>query len=74
MPLNPRLAFIAQLDAHTDVIDTGNPLIADGGILGTLGGRIGLTERLWMDLALIEDLDNKSASDVVFQVLLGTRF
>jgi hypothetical protein len=74
IPLHPRIAFMAQLDAHTDVLDTGNPLIADGGVLGTVGGRFGLTERLWMDVAIIEDLENESASDVVFQILLGTKF
>ena len=74
IPLHPRIEFLAQLDAHTDVIESGNPLIADGGVLGTIGGRVGLTERLWLDLAIIEDLKNESASDVVFQILLGTRF
>ena len=74
IPIHPRIEFLAQLDAHTDVLDTGNPLIAQGGVLGTIGGRIGLTERLWVDLAIIEDLKNESASDVVFQILLGTQF
>ena len=74
IPLHPRIEFHAQLDAHTDVLDTGNPLIAEAGVLGTLGGRIGITQKLWLDLAVIEDLDNKSASDVVFQILLGARF
>ncbi|XOV84523.1 MAG: DUF3187 family protein [bacterium] len=74
IPLHPRIEFLAQLDAHTDVIESGNPLIADGGVLGTIGGRFGLTDRLWLDLAIIEDLQNESASDVVFQILLGTQF
>lgn len=74
IPLHPRIAFMAQLDAHTTVLDTGNPLIADAGVLGTVGGRFGLTERLWMDVAIIEDLESESASDVVFQILLGTKF
>jgi len=74
IPLHPRIEFLAQLDAHTEVIENGNPLIADGGVLGTIGGRFGLTERLWLDLAIIEDLKNESASDVVFQILLGTHF
>lgn len=73
VPLSRRIAFIVQVDAHSTVLDTGNPLVADGGVLGTLGGRIGVTERFWVDLGVIEDLDNKSASDVVFQVLLGTK-
>ncbi len=74
IPLHPRVEFHAQLDAHTAMLDTGNPLVADGGVLGTLGGRIGITKRLWMDLAIIEDLENESASDVVFQVLFGAKF
>ena len=74
VPLHPRVEIHAQIDAHTDVLDTGNPLAAEGGLLGTLGGRIGITERLWLDLAVIEDLENQSASDVVFQILLGARF
>ena len=74
IPLHDRVALHAQLDAHTDILDTGNPLAADGGVLGTIGGRIGLTRRLWVDLAIIEDLENESASDVVFQILLGAKF
>jgi len=74
IPLHARVTFLAQLDGHTDVLDSGNPLVADGGVLSTLGGRISITERLWLDLAVIEDLDNESAADVAFQILLGTRF
>lgn len=74
IPIHPRVALIAQVDAHTDVLDTGNPLIADGGLLGTIGGRVGLGELWWLDLAIIEDLENESASDVVFQFLFGARF
>ncbi len=74
IPLHPRVEFHAQLDAHTAMLDTGNPLVADGGVLGTLGGRIGITKRLWMDVGIIEDLENESASDVVFQVLFGAKF
>jgi len=73
LPLHPRFELHAQLDAHSNVLRTGNPLVADGGVLGTIGGRVGLTRTLWLDFALIEDLDNKSASDIVFQIMLGTR-
>ena len=73
VPLTKRIEFHAQLDAHSDLLSTGNPLVANGGVLGTLGGRIGVTERLWVDLAIIEDLNAESASDVVFQILLGSR-
>lgn len=72
-PISQRVEFHAQLDAHSRVLDTGNPLLADGSVLGTLGGRIGITEKFWLDLAIIEDLDAESASDVVFQILLNAR-
>ena len=71
IPIHPRVELHAQLDAHSRVLDTGNPVLADGGLLGTLGGRVGVTQRLWLDLAVIEDLAAESASDVVFQILLG---
>ncbi len=74
LPLTQRLAFIAQMDAHTDILDTGNPLLAEGGVLGTLGGRVQMSERFWLDLGLIEDLESESASDVIFQVKLGAEF
>ncbi|MFT7653271.1 MAG: hypothetical protein ACI9ON_000138 [Limisphaerales bacterium] len=73
IPLHRRVEFHFQVDAHSSVLNTGNPLIADGGVLGTLGGRVGVTERLWVDLAIIEDLNNEAAADVVFQILLGAR-
>ena len=71
IPINRRVEFHAQLDAHSRVLDTGNPLLADGGVLGTLGSRIGITEKFWLDLSIIEDLEAESASDVVFQILLS---
>ena len=73
IPIHQRFEFHAQVDAHSRVLDTGNPLIADGGVLGTLGARMHITRSFWMDLGLIEDLENEAASDVVFQVLLGAR-
>ncbi len=73
VPVNRWLELHAQMDAHTALLDTGNPLVADAGVLGTLGGRIAVNPRFWLDLSLIEDLEAESASDVVFQVMLGTR-
>ncbi len=73
IPLHPRVEFHAQLDAHSRPLNTGNPLLADGGVLGTLGSRVGITDKFWLDLAIIEDLQNEAASDVVFQILLGAR-
>ena len=74
IPIHSRIDFHAQLDAHGQILDTSNPLVADGGVLGTLGGRIGVTPRSWLDLAIIEDLHNDSASDVIFQIMLGAEF
>jgi len=74
IPIGDRFVFHAQLDAHSTVIDTANPLLGEGGVIGTLGGRFGVTERYWVDLSLIEDLANESASDIVFQILIGTKF
>ena len=73
IPVHPRVEFHMQIDAHTDVIDTANPLAAEGGLLGTLGGRVGIGPNAWLDLAIIEDLDNEASSDVVFQIHLGWR-
>ena len=73
IPLHRRVSFIVQVDAHTAYLDTGNPLVAEHGVLGTLGGRIGVTDKLWVDLAIIEDLKDESAADVAFQILLGAR-
>ena len=68
------LQLHAQADAHSQVLETGNPLIADGGLLGTIGSRFAVSPNTWLDLAIVEDLLNESASDVVFQVMLATRF
>lgn len=74
MPIGERFAFYAQVDARSTVLETANPLLGQGGVLGTLGGRIGLTKRYWVDLSLIEDLADETAADVVFQILVGTKF
>ena len=71
IPLHRRVSFIVQVDAHTAYLDTGNPLVAEQGVLGTIGGRIGVTDKFWVDLAVIEDLKDESAADVAFQILLG---
>jgi len=73
IPMLNRVDLIAQADAHTAYLDTGNPLVAEGGVIGTIGTRVRLTPQFWLDLAIIEDLDDKSASDVAFQILLGAR-
>lgn len=73
MQFKPWFEFHAQADAHSRTLENDNQLIADGGILGTLGARFALTNKLWLDMVIVEDLRNDSASDVIFQFLLGAR-
>ena len=73
-PVCQRWLFKAQLDGHTDVFDNPNGVIGGGGLLGTLGGRVNLTKKFWVDASVIEDLASSSAADVVFQLSLGADF
>lgn len=72
-PLSPRLALRAQLDGHSEVIDTGLAQFAGGALQGTLGGTLSFSPSLWLDLGVSEDLTGKSAPDVVFLLTLGAR-
>lgn len=71
--LRPGIEFIAQADGHTRYLDTPNPLLADGGFIGTLGARFTVNRQFWVDVAIIEDLKDESAADVAFQILLSAR-
>ena len=73
VPLRPGIDFIAQADGHTRYLDTPNPLLADGGFIGTLGARFTVNRQFWVDVAIIEDLKDESAADVAFQILLSAR-
>lgn len=73
LPVGNRLVLNAQLDAHTAMIESSVPLVAEGGFLGTIGGRVGINDKLWLDVSIIEDLHNQSAADVVFQFSVGGR-
>ncbi len=72
--LTQRVVLHAQVDTHSRLLDTGVPQVADGAIQGTLGGRWLIASKYWLDLGVVEDLRPQSASDVVFQVLVGGRF
>jgi hypothetical protein len=69
-----RVALMAQLDTHGQLLDTGVPQAADAAVQGTLGGRWSMSREFWMDLGIVENLRSQTASDVVFQFLLGARF
>ena len=72
--LSPRIHLHAQLDGHSQLLDTGVPQAADGAIQGTLGGRWLISPRYWLSVGVIEDLRAQTASDVVFQLAMGTHF
>jgi len=69
-----RVTLLAQVDAHSQLLDTGVPQVANGAVQGTLGGRWSISPKYWMDLGVIEDLRPQTSSDVVFQFLMGARF
>lgn len=73
-PLSGRFTLHAQLDAHSDVLRTGVPQLAEGAVQGTLGTTVALSSSTWLDLALHEDLTSRSAPDAVFQLRVGGRF
>lgn len=74
LPLGKRVRLHAQLDAHTELLDTAVAQIGGAALQGTLGGRIELSRRFWLDLGVVENLTTKSAPDVTFQIVLGGRF
>lgn len=69
-----RVMLMAQVDAHSQLVDTGVPQAANGALQGTLGGRWSISPKYWMDLGVIEDLRPQTSPDVVFQFLMGARF
>ena len=73
LPLGNRLRLHGQLDAHSELLDTAVPHIGGWALQGTLGGRIKLSQRFWLDLGVVENLTTKSAPDVTFQIMLGAR-
>lgn len=70
-PVADWLTLRGQLDAHSEVLDTGLRQAADGAVQGTLGATVGIGAAGWFDLGLSEDLTNASAPDVVFLLRFG---
>jgi hypothetical protein len=71
--LGRRFSFRAQMDGHTKLIDTGVDQVAGAALQGTLGARWSVTNKVWSDFTIIEDLKGDSTSDVAFQILIGAR-
>lgn len=68
--LLPRLALLAQLDAHSDLYDSRADALGGTALLGTLGFRVAPTPRINIDFSLMEDLISRSSADVAFQLQL----
>ncbi|MEM7219454.1 MAG: DUF3187 family protein [Pseudomonadota bacterium] len=60
--------FVGQLDAHSALYDAGPAQLGDGALLGTLGGRLHLSDRVGVEIAVVEDLAGAAVSDVTFRV------
>jgi hypothetical protein len=73
LPLGKRVRLHGQLDAHTELLDASVQQLGGSALQGTLGGRILLSRRFWLDLGVVENLTTKSAPDVTFQIVLGSR-
>lgn len=71
--LTPRIALRAQLDGHSDVIDSGVSAFGGAALLGTLGGSFTLSQATRLDVGLVEDLTPDHAPDVVFLLNLSAR-
>jgi hypothetical protein len=63
-----------QLDYTGQLIDTSVDQLGGEALQGTLGVSWRVTPRLWADLAMVEDLIADSTSDVMVQLLIGTKF
>ena len=70
----PRLALKLQFDGHTPFYRDSGLRELDGSVQLALGGTIGLTETLDLDLAVVEDIIADSAPDVVFHLALRKTF
>lgn len=67
------LVLLAQVDSHSQLIDTDIDQIGGAAVQGTIGLRYRLESGFWLDLSLAEDLQARSAPDAVFQLSLGAR-
>ncbi len=73
-PLSDAWALKGQLDYHSQLINASINQLGGAALQGTVGATWHVSPRLWSDIAMVEDLTGDSASDVAFQVLIGTKF
>jgi hypothetical protein len=66
----PRLAFKAQIDGHTAFFQDSGLRELSQSMQLAIGGTLGLTRTLELDLAVVEDIVVSSAPDVVFHLAL----
>jgi hypothetical protein len=73
-PFSDAWSLKAQLDYHTQLIDTSVDQLGGEALQGSFGASWQVTPRFWSELAMAEDLTSGSTSDVMIQFLLGTTF
>ncbi len=73
-PVTARLTLKAQLDGHTDLVDTDLKQIGGWSVQGGLGGAWHVGPGLALEFAVYEDLRPGSAPDVSFQFALRGRY
>jgi hypothetical protein len=73
-PLTDAVTLKGQLDYQSQLIDASIDQLGGAALQGTFGFSWQVTPRFWSDLAMAEDLTADSTSDVMVQLLIGTRF
>jgi hypothetical protein len=73
-PVTNAWSLKGQLDYHSQLIDVSIDQLGGEALQGTIGATWQVTPRLWLDFAMVEDLTGDSTSDVMIQVLIGTKF
>jgi hypothetical protein len=69
------LALKLQLDAHTPFYkDSDLKALSANAVQLLIGGTLGLSERITLDIAVSEDIATKTSPDAVFHFNLSTRF
>ena len=63
----------AQIAGQTQLIDSDILQAQGPAVQGTLGGRVQVNSRVFVDLGLVEDLRTKSSADVVFHLRLSAQ-
>jgi hypothetical protein len=69
-PVSNRISLKAQLDVHTAFYDSELTELGSSSAQLLLGGSIRLSEKMFLDLSVSEDIAVDTAPDVVFQIAL----